>query len=274
MNKLTSVIVKRTKYFFPDLKGKMIMAGIHSSPEEFIHKTLTAALNMWGLIMFIFVLMATKIPIFIPITIIGAPLVFLGLFFYLMQYPTVRILKREREINKEIVFAGRFMVIEMESGVPLYDAINNLIPNYTSIGPYFREIITKVDLGTPLEDALNEAILYSPSKNMRRLLWQIVNSLKTGSEVHRSLNSVVEQIVREQMIEVKKYAKKLNPLAMFYMMMAIIIPTLGTAMLAVMTNFVAIEINLSMLILLALANGFMQFMFLNIIKAQRPAVDL
>ena len=59
---------------------------------------------------------------------------------------------------------------------------------------------------------------------------------KTGADVSTSLNSVVEQITHEQMIEVKEYGRKLNPLAMFYMMMAVIIPTLGVTLLIVIST--------------------------------------
>lgn len=267
-------VVKRITLLFPQLKSKLIQAGMTESPEEFVKKTLRGSINMGLLVVFSLVLLATKIEGLWVFTIAAIPLVFVGIFMFLIRLPDVKVMKREKEINKEIVFVGRFLVIELESGVPLYRALANIIPSYPNTAPYFREIITKVDMGTPMEEALNDTIRFSPSKNMQKLLWQIVNSLQTGADIHKALDSVVEQIVREQIIEVERYGKKLNPLAMFYMMVAVIMPTLGTAMLTVLTNFIAIDITLGGLLIFASFIGFIQLMFLNIIKSQRPAVDL
>jgi pilus assembly protein TadC len=275
-----SFIIQKIKSFFPDLGSRMLMAGMKESQEEFINKTVVSSLNMWLMflaipILFIFNKSFADIRItLIIITIIGAPLSLLGIFFFFMQLPDVKKLGRDKEINKEIVFAGRFLVIEIESGVPLYNAMLNLAKAYPNIGVYFAEIITKVDLGTSMEEALNESIMYSPSKNLQRLLWQILNSISTGSQVNRALDSVIEQIVREQIIEVKAYSKKLNPLAMFYMMIAVILPTLGIAMASVAANFMGFMIDPIILFIVWAMIAFIQFMFINIIGSQRPAMDI
>ena len=131
-------------------------------------------------------------------------------------------------------------------------------------------MIDKVDFGTAMEDALNEVIATTPSPNLRRVLWQILNSFKTGSNVTGSLNVVLDQIGREQQITIKEYGKKLNPIAMFYMMIAIIVPSLGITMLSVLASFLGWNISLGILIVIVILIGFVQFMFLAIIKSSRP----
>ena len=141
------------------------------------------------------------------------------------------------------------------------------------IGKYFKEITDKVNLGTSMEDALNEAVEFIPSTDFRRILWQIINSLKTGSNISNSLTTVLEQIVREQQIEVTKYGRKLNPLAMFYMIIAVILPSLGITILIILSSFIQFQLSLTILIIIASLLGFMQFMFLSIIKISRPAIE-
>lgn len=192
----------------------------------------------------------------------------------MLKFPDAIISKREKDISRELVFAGRYLIIELESGIPLYNALVNLSKNYEVLGKYFKEIVDKVNLGTSMEDALNESIELVPSNNFRRMLWQILNSLRTGSDVSQSLNAVIEQIVKEQNIEVNKYGRKLNPLAMFYMIISVIMPSLGITMLIILSSFIEFELNLTILIVLAFLLGFMQFMFLSIIKFSRPAIDL
>ena len=124
-----------------------------------------------------------------------------------------------------------------------------------------------------MEDALTEAVEFIPSDDFRRILWQILNSIRTGSDIGKSLNLVLEQIAKEQTIEVNKYGRKLNPLAMFYMIIAVILPSLGMTMMIVLSSFIELQLSLSILILIALFLGFVQFMFLSMIKFSRPAIE-
>ena len=61
---------------------------------------------------------------------------------------------------------------------------------------------------------------------------------------------------------------------MFYMMFAVIIPSLGMTMLMIMSTFIGIKLSLFVLLMIVGFLAFMQYMFLAIIKSSRPAVDL
>ena len=185
----------------------------------------------------------------------------------------VYIQKRRKEVNKEIVFAGRALLIELDSGIALFDALVSVSRGYGLVGEEFKKIVTKIKMGTHVEDAIDEVIETTSSDNLRRLLWQILNSIKTGSNVARSIEEVLEQITKEQLIEVEGYGKKLNPIAMFYMMMAVIIPSLGITMLVVLASLISFQMTLPMLIGLAVVMGAFQAMFIMIIKSMRPSVE-
>jgi pilus assembly protein TadC len=247
------------------------------TPEEFVKRSLTTAFyTTFMIVMIIFMLIAKSADrktVFLVI-LISFPLLQIFMFFYFMQLPIVKIGKLNREINKEIVFAGRFMIIELESGVPLYNVIENIGNSYKVVGAYFREIIEKVKIGTSLENAIVEAVEVVPSDQLRKILWQVSNSVMTGSNVSRPLKNVVETIIREQKIETNEYGRKLNPLAMFYMMAAIIVPSLGTTMLTIISIFAGLKLELPFLLAIVGINAFIQFMFVAIINSSRPAVEL
>lgn len=271
---IVNIIFERIARSFPKLKSSLRKAGMEDKPNVFVKKTVITALYMtFGLVIFLFLVFARQAPL-VKVIFLSAPVLFIFMFFYMLKFPEAKISKKEKEISKEIVFAGRYLIIELESGIPLYNALVNLSRNYPIIGKYFKEIIDKVNLGTSMEDALNESIELSPSDNFRRILWQILNSLRTGSDISTSLNSVLEQIVKEQKIEVSKYGRKLNPLAMFYMIISVILPSLGITMLIILSSFIEFELNLTMLIFISFMLGFMQFMFLSIIKFSRPPIDM
>ena len=247
------------------------------SAEDFVKKTLVSATYMsLGLIFIFFLALAnfTEVTTLLLILLVSYPIIYFVMFFYFFQIPVIKINKIDRDINKEIIFAGRFLIVELESGVTLYDAMKNLYKSYPVVGAYFTEIINKVNVGTAIEDAITEAIETSPSDSITKILWQISNSLRTGSDIAEPLNTVVETLIKEQQIMVNEYGRKLNPLAMFYMLMAIIMPSLGVTMLTIISIFVGIQLNIGILLVIAGVVGFMQFMFITMVNSIRPPVEL
>lgn len=268
-----NTLLVRVSKSFPMLKMKIKQAGMDDKPEEFVKKTFISAFYMTtGIAMFFFLLLA-KLNVFKSVLLLAVPVIFMLMFLYMIKLPDMKISRKERSISKEIVFAGRFLIIELESGVPLYNAMVNVSKNYDVLGKYFKEITDKVDLGTSMEDALNEAVEFIPSNDFRKILWQIINSIRTGSDIAKSLYSVMEQITKDQITEVNKYGKKLNPLAMFYMIVAVILPSLGMTMLIILSSFIQFQLSLTVLIALAGFLGFVQFMFISLVKFSRPAIE-
>ena len=58
-----------------------------------------------------------------------------------------------------------------------------------------------------MDTAINEVIEITPSANFRKMMWQISNSLRTGADVSIALESIIEQISKEQLIEFKTYER-------------------------------------------------------------------
>jgi len=271
---ISNKLIKRIAKSMPGLSTKLIQSGIIETPEEFIKKTLLSTFYMTTGISVLVLTIFAQLEILSNIMYFIFPLLYVFMFSYMLKIPDVKIIKKGKEISKEIVFAGRFLIIELESGVSLYDAMVNVSKNYEVIGNYLKEITDKVSMGTTMEDAINETIETTPSSNLTKVLWQVLNSLRTGADISGSLSNILDQIVREQVIEVKEYGRKLNPLAMFFMVVAIIIPSLGITMLIVLTTFISLKIDLTALISIALFLGFVQYMFFSLIKSSRPAVEI
>lgn len=263
------MLYKRIVSNFPDLKTSLLRANMNISPEQYVKETVFYAVFLSLSILIIIFMFVKSLFVFYFF-----PILFLLMFFYAFNRVYVLAKKLEQQISKEVVFAGRFLIIELESGIPLYNTFENIGKNYRYVGIYFNNIIEKVKLGTSLEDSINETIEICPSDNLRKLLWQILNSISTGADIASALNSVLENIVREQNIAMKEFGNKLNPLAMFYMMIAVIIPSLGITMLIVFSSFVNIKLNLLSMIVIAVAIGFLQLMFLMMIRNSRPNVDI
>src|SRR3989344_5668444 len=114
----------------PNLKDNLKKAGMNYKPEDFIKRTFLSAFYMTTGIIISVGLILAKFNVLKGFLIIFVPIVFILLFSYMLKLPDVRITKKGKEITREIVFAGSHLTIELESGVPLYNALLNLSKNY------------------------------------------------------------------------------------------------------------------------------------------------
>ncbi len=257
---------------FPYLKIYLAQADIELPLEQFIKKSLiTSSIVTITLILSLFMVFY-KLNINLLFILLAFPIIFMGIFFFFINSPKAKSNKIVREVDREIVYAGRFLLIELDAGVPLFDAIKNVSDAYPNIGKYFRKIVEKVESGKPMEIALNEVIEITPSANFRKVLFQILNSMKTGGDVSQALEGITDQISKEQLIKIKEYGKKLNPMVLFYLLVAVIMPSLGIAILALMSTFTGLALSLGNLIGISFLIGILQFAFLSIIGGLRKGV--
>jgi archaeal flagellar protein FlaJ len=267
------MLIEYIAHKFPHLKLYLEQAQINKKPEGYIKSTiiLSSIIILCIGISLALVLIKSQKSLFSLIFLL--PLYFI-LFYFFMHTPKIKAKKRVNDIDSEVVYAGRYMLVELSAGIPLFNALVNVSQAYSKIGGHIQEIIRRVEVGKPLDTAINEVIEITPSSNFRKMMWQIMNSLRTGSDVSIALESIVEQISQEQVIEFKSYERKLNPLVMFYLMIAIILPSLGITMMALLSTFLGIQLNLGSLIGIAVFLAFIQFMFLNTIRNSRPGFAL
>ncbi len=272
---MANSIFKSIAGAMPNLKQQLRQAGLAYEPEDFVKRSFLSSLMLSFGVCILF--LGGMFKVFdIPIIIAFAtfPFMLFVLFSYFLKAASVAIKRKGDDVNKEIVFATRFLIIEVESGVPIYEAFVNITEVYPAVGQYFKIIVESVNMGTSMEDAINETIEISPCSNLRKVLWQILNTISTGSDMSRPLNAVLGQIMKDQQIELQEYGRKLNPMAMFYMMVAVILPSLGTTMLIIFSTFTGFKLDLTLLLTIAGFIGFVQFMFYAFIKSSRPAVEL
>ena len=258
---------------FPRLKLHLEQAQIKKTPQQYIKGVIfLTIITFFGILLsLIFVLLKAEKSLFLLVFLL--PLLFI-LFYIFMKTPQVKAKKRVQDIDSEVVYAGRYLLVELSAGVPLFNALVNVSQEYKKIGRHIQDIIKRVEVGKPLDTAINEVIEITPSANFRKLMWQVMNSLRTGADVSVALEAIVEQISKEQLIEFKSYEKKLNPLVMFYLMLAVILPSLGITMLSLLSTFLGIQLSFGALVGIAIFLAFIQLMFLNMIRSARPGFSL
>ncbi|MFH1054744.1 MAG: type II secretion system F family protein [Candidatus Altiarchaeota archaeon] len=265
-------------HIFPSMKNAVEQSGVREEykidTREYLafcfFVSMIMLVGFGGLITAILVLGKAKMPMLGPTIGVVLGLVF---FMYLMVYPRSIVNKRVKYIERNLLFALRSLLIQVRSGVSLFNGMVSIATgNYGAISEEFKLVVEKVNAGRPVVEVLEEMAIRNPSLYFRRALWQVVNSLKSGSDVGKNLEDVIRSLSKEQLVEIGRYKSILNPLAMMYMMVAVIAPSLGITMLIILSFFPGMEKLGNETVFWGLLVGvvFMQFVFLGLIKSKRP----
>lgn len=266
---------------FPRLKKDLLISEMQTTPVEFVRKSFIESTIITSVLAVFSIYAAASARLHIlelaAIFLISIPLFFMITFNSSLYKPKLLIKKRQKAIDQEIVFAGRHLLIELRSGVTLYDSMVGVSQEYGEVSKEFNKIVEKIALGVPANVALHDVAEYSPSPYFRRIVLQIANSLTSGSDVADSLEVVLEQVAQEQVIALKAYGQKLNPIVMFFMLFGVIMPSLGVAFMIIVFSVVGAgfaKMGATLLLIALFALAVTQYLFLSIAENSRPNFDL
>lgn len=193
-------------------------------------------------------------------------------FLYISMYPKLMAKKKIRSVDENLPHALHHLLIQIRSGVPLFNCFVSVSKgDYGQLSKVFERTIDEINTGKSEIEALETLARENPSLYFRRVLWQMVNALKSGADVSTTIKEIVENLAVDQTMSIKKYGAQLNPIAMLYMVFCVIMPTLGITFLLALGSLVGLSINLEYVLLGIL--GFLvlfQFMLVGMIKSKRP----
>lgn len=261
--------------FFPGLLKQLTESEINLKPREYL------ATAVFLLFFYFILFTALAIGIFYSVDpelgakvgAVVALVVALFIFTNLLLYPKSASRKRVRNIDSNLVFALRTILVQVKSGVSLFDAIKMVSrKEYGYISKEFKSIAEKISSGEIEEGVLKEAATTNPSKYYKKAMWQIINGMKAGGDIADIMQEIVRSIIQDERIEIEKYGGQLRLLSLVYMMLGIIIPALGVTFLIVLSSFP--QINITEIVFWTLL-GFVvlfQFMYLGVVKTKRPTL--
>ena len=261
-------------YYYPHLKKDMRIVSLKGTPDEFIDKNLKSNFLYTVLltVLFFFVLDKARISKFLLIPI------FIIIFFLFFNFSFLKlkgaVKKKEREINQEVLFVGDYLLVKLYSGRPLLSALIETSKSRGIVAKSIKELVDDINTGSPIEKALENALLYSPSEKFKKILFQINNALRLGIDVTKPLESVIKELTNDQELEIKKYSKKLNTIVIFYMLIGIVAPSIGMAIFIVLSSFINFPITLREFFVVIFFISLIQIVFISMFKSIRPHVNL
>lgn len=255
------------------LKDEFLQAGLNLKPEEY--RAATGFVFVFYFVIgaiLVYLLTLKFFPKNAPIAALigGIALGFL-IAFQVAMYPKIAIKKKIRDIERNLVFALRTIMIEIKSGVTLFDALNMVADGeYGELSKEFKKTVGKINTGTMQEAALEEMAENNPSRYLKRSIWQTLDGMRSGVDVTSVFSELVGTMNRELKIQITEYGASLKLLSLMYMMIAVIMPALGLTFLIILSSFPQIKISEMLFWILLIVIVVAEFMFLGIMKAKRP----
>lgn len=268
-------IAEIVQHFFIFLELNLRQAEMDVKPIEYVAMVILSTITFFIFMFLVLFMIFFSLEFENPISITIMASLFISFFVFLsgMMYPKLLANRRIKDLEKNLLPALRTLLIQINSGVPLFDVLVEISSeDYGEISKVFNLTVKEINAGKSQIEALDELATNNPSLFFRRAIWQLVNGMKSGAKLNNVIKQVIYSLSQEQLIEIQKYGSQLNPLAMFYMMIAVILPSLGmTFMLMLSTLFFTSEF-LAKTLFWSLYGivFFFQLMFLGVIKSKRP----
>jgi archaeal flagellar protein FlaJ len=272
-------IAQKLERVTPNLEWNLERAGIHVEPLTYISITVYMAFSV-GFATFIGILLPAylvdKLDIGLPMALGASIGLSIFMLFYMLAMPHVKIKKRGALIERNLPYALKDLEIQTGAGIPVFDAIVHVANGgYGECSDEFRQVIRKVESGTSVVRSLDEVGMHTSSPFLRRIIWQIVNSMYAGSDISVALKSIGNDLTREKETKIKAYGQEMNLWSLMYMLMVIVLPSQGITLLIILSTLVDIFGSIDKNLVFGGIICFMfmfQFMLIGIIKNKRPIV--
>jgi len=197
------------------------------------------------------------------------------IFVNQINYPKIFAGYKSKNIEKNLISVLQDMMVQLNSGVPIFQIMVNIShSNYGLASEEFKKIVGEINSGIPQINAIEKYARINTSEYFQRILRQISNGMRAGGDIGIVIKEAIKILTEEQTIQIQNYGSQLNPLIMFYMLIAVILPSLGITFLIIISSIIGASEGVVKLMFFSIFGGvvFMQMMFLGLIKSKRPSL--
>jgi len=263
---------------FSNLKYSLLQADLDISVEKYLTAAFFSAI-CYGLLFFAFIylLLFVRNQTITPedsILSFVTGFAFFCLFFFLhVIYPKLMAKKYASGIDQNLLFALKSMLIQVSSGVSLFDSLVNISKEkYGIVSKEFAELTKEISAGEGEAKALEKMALSTKSEYLRKTTWQLLVSLRSGASLQGALKSIVQTLSSNQARAIKSYAAELNLWILVYLLLAAAVPTLGVTFLVILSSLGGAAVGPEHILLIVFGAFAMQVILIGFIKNRVPKV--
>lgn len=275
LNFITSLI----ETIYPSIEDSLRTADLGIKKNEYISLVFLNAFS-WLIISGVFLF--SLIVALEARTIEAAAYFSIGLGFFLffimllvtLRYPAIASGKDAEKIEGNLIFALKDLLLKVSAGTQLYDAFVSIAnSDYGEVSKQFERVAKQVQSGRPIDKALENMALKTSSEYMKRTVWQLVNVLKSGSNIKTALKIVISEQMQNHKEKIRGYAQELNLWSLIYMLFAVAIPTIGLTMMLILTTFSGFGMTEVTFIVFAILCLLVQYVIIGLIQSRRPSIN-
>ncbi|MBU0532412.1 type II secretion system F family protein [Candidatus Micrarchaeota archaeon] len=260
----------------PDMGITLSKIGVDVEPGAYAVASLLSSF-LYGLLIFAIVLIIMAAQGKVDGTLllaVGAGAGMWLLFFILhMIYPPIVLKKIAIKENRDMLFALREIMIDVNSGVPLFQALKNAgDAGYGYVSLDFVEVTREIERGVPEKEALKRLAIKTESEHLKRAIWQMVNALESGASLKGSISGIVESVEEYIYRDIKNYSSNLNFLMLLYMFAAAVVPSLGVTFLVLLSAFSDFGVTVETVGLLVGFSAITQVVMIGYMGSTRPEI--
>jgi len=262
----------------PNIKKELSQADIDIDARRYFSISLFSSFLIFACAFIVIMAVgftARPLVMVVPYALFFSFLVSIVILFYYVTYPKLVIIRKNKMIDRDLLFALRYILIRIRSGIPLYDAMVSVSQgDYGLVSDEFKKTIKEISSGVNEIKALEDMAIRNPSEFFRRTVWQIANNMRSGADIADILGSLTKNLVEEHKILIRRYGSELNPIILIYMMFSIIIPALSITVLVVMSSFSGVKVPIILFYIIPIVVFTLQIFFISIIKNRKPLLTI
>jgi len=178
--------------FFPSLGWDLDQSDMDMEPREWCGIALFSALFyfvlLFGLMISITRMARVSVVQGFGISFLVGASIGGAAFLYISMYPKLMAKKKIRSVDENLPHALHHLLIQIRSGVPLFNCLVSVSHgDYGQLSKVFERTVDEINTGKSEIEAMETLARENPSLYFRRVLWQMVNALKSGAAVDRHL---------------------------------------------------------------------------------------
>ncbi|MCX6801119.1 MAG: type II secretion system F family protein [Candidatus Diapherotrites archaeon] len=198
---------------------------------------------------------------------------FIGFFLYFMLYPKMRARQLASAIDSELVFAIRSMLIQLSSGVSLFETMKSISrSNYGAVSKEFSFVVGDISTGSRETESLEKLAFKTQSETLKKTIWQLITTIKGGGSMVSALAVQVDSLIANQMDSIKSYAAELNLWILMYLIVAAALPSLGVTFLVIISSLSGGGVGKEIIISIVILSIMVQMGMIMFVRTRTPRV--
>ena len=225
---MINILIKKILDNNKDLGIKLKKGYIKKTPTKYVSDTINMTIFssiFFMLISFLF-FKSNLVYLFFSFSFMILIFPFISFHFW-FNYVNIQIRKIQREQDNDLLFVLDFFLVSLSSGITLSNAVYDLAKLKRPGAIFFKKINDELRLGSDLEVSLKNGIEYCASDNLKNLLKKLKDSIEVGIDISKTLEILIKDSSNKKQNQIKNYTKKINPLVTMYLLLGIVLPSLG-----------------------------------------------